>query len=232
MKKVIMLFAAVLLVSGMAVASPSLLGTSGSILTPDDTVLPAAGFSANYSGISQNDSTPQFIGASIGLNDTLEIGLTRLDPDAASSDPSTILNFKYLAMPETDSRPSLVFGAVDITGAIDPDGNGGFYAVVGKNLTSFATDLTERPSQPLHAYLGYGSGIYDGVFAGLSWTLNPKIKLMGEYIKTLVIKDTVGANDMFNIGASFTINEVLSGNLALIDGEDLAFGISYNKAIQ
>ncbi len=232
MKRFIMLFVAVLLVSGMAVASPSLLGTSGSILTPDDTVLPAAGFSANYNGISQNDSTPQFIGASIGLNDTVEIGLTRVDPDVSGSDPSTIVNLKYLAMPETASRPSLVFGAVDMTGAIDPDGNGGFYAVIGKNLTAFATDITDKPSQPLHAYLGYGAGIYDGVFAGLTWTLSPKVKIMGEYIRQLDIEDVRSADSMFNAGMSLTINEVLSGNISLIDGEDLAYGISYHKAIQ
>jgi hypothetical protein len=231
--KLISLFVVVLaLVAGMAMAGPSLLGTSGSVLTPDDSILPAAGFSVNYSAISLDGQTPNIIGANVGVTGGLELGLARFNNDVSSNSINTIFNVKYQAMTETARRPSLMFGAVDLTGAIDPDGNGGFYALVGKNLTSLATGLTNHPSMPLHGYLGFGSGIYNGLFAGLSWQLSPNLKVMGEYINQLDIKGDLSEKSMFNAGASFTFNEVLSGNLALVDGSDFAYGISYCKTIE
>lgn len=230
--KLISLIAAVLLISGMAMASPSFLGTSGSIFTPDDTILPASGFSANYNGISLDSQTPSIIGASVGVNGGLEIGLARVDADVHSGDISTILNAKFLAMSETASRPSLVVGAVDMTGAISGNGDGSFYALVGKSLTSVATGLTGRPSIPLHGYLGFGSGMYDGMFAGLSWQLSPQLKLMGEYINNLDIKNALNTSSVFNVGAAFTFSDAITGDLALVNGNDLGFGLAYTKAIQ
>jgi hypothetical protein len=230
--KLISLFVVVLvLAAGMAMAGPSMLSTSGSVLTPDDSILPAAGFSVNYSGISLDGQTPNIIGANVGVTGGLELGLARFN-SSSSGDISTIFNAKYQAMTETARRPSLMFGAVDLTGAIDPEGNGGFYALVGKDLTSLATGLVHRPSMPLHGYLGFGSGIYNGLFAGLSWQLSPQLKVMGEYINQLDIAGTISKKSMFNAGASFTFNDALSGNLALIDGSDFAYGISYCKVIE
>lgn len=226
MTKLISLFVAVLvLAAGMAMAGPSLLSTSGSLLTPDDSVLPAAGFSANVSGVSLDGGTPIVIGANMGVDGGLEFGL-------ANFDSNLIFNVKFQAMTETASRPSLMFGAVDLTGAVDPAGNGGFYALIGKNLTPLATGLTQRPSAPLHGYLGFGSGIYNGLFGALSWQLSPNLKIMGEYVNQLDIKGAGTQKSLFNAGATYKFNKVLSGSLAFIDLSDLAYGVSYCKAIE
>lgn len=230
MTKLISLFIVVLaLVAGSAMAAPNLLGTSGTIFTPDDTVLPAAGFSANYDGISLDDQTPNIYGASVGTTGELEIGLTHVDADLSSGGRSTLLNAKYLVLSETAVRPSLVVGAVDMTGDIDPDGDGGFYALIGKSLTSAATDVTGRPSAPLHGYIGYGGGIYDGIFAGLSLQVTPNLRVMGEFIDRLDISDIEAKDSMVNFGASFSFTDELAGNAYLLDGDDFAYGISYVK---
>lgn len=192
------------LVSGIAMAAPSFLGTSGLILTPDDSVLGVSDFSAGYHDLDW----ATVIGVNVGVAQNLELGIARLDSDGADED--TMLNAKYRLLAETATAPSVVIGVVDSD----------FYGVVGKNLTPMATGITGEPVMPLRGFVGIGSGDYDGVFAGVDWAITQKAKIIAEYI---------AEDSVFNVGARLAITDSLTFDAAMIDGDDFAFGISYTK---
>ncbi len=211
---------------GSAVSAPSFLSTSGNILTPDDVLLPPGGFSANYHAIDIEDfdRTQTIIGANVGVTPSLELGIARVDFDDGNEE--TIINGKYLLMPETATRPSIVLGVVDFSGELDLDDDPGIYVLLGKNLTPMASDIAGEPSKPLRGVVGFGTGIFDGLFASLDWTLNPRLSLMAEFIDG----NFPGVTDSgFNVGVRFALTDQLRGDLALIDGNNFGFGISFTR---
>ena len=224
---VVLLVAA--MASGAAFAAPSFLGITGNILTPDDIVLSPGDFCANLHSFQNDHNSPLFIAAAVGATDGLELGIGHYDPDGPGDQTETFVNAKYAIKAETQSSPSVVIGATDLTGDLDPDDNPGFFILLGKNLTPVATDMTGEPSMPLRGTLGFGSGIYGGMFAALDWTLTPKVSLMAEYVANASIKGLFNEEQVVNIGARLAITNNLRADAALIDGKDFAFGISYTR---
>lgn len=216
------------LLSGMVCAAPSFLSTSGLILTPDDSLLSPGSFSASFHDF-ELASTATVIGANVGVTPNLELGVARFDSDAAGADPETMLSGKYLLLPETAVRPSVVIGVVDLNGQIDPGDDASAYIVAGKNLTSVASGLTGEPVEPVRAFVGVGSGIYGGMFAGVEWTLSPRAKIVAEFINEVNIKNALSEESVFNAGITFDLAEAIQGSLATINGDDFAFGLTYVK---
>ena len=219
---------AICLLSGMSSAAPSLLGTTGLIFVPTDINLRAGDFSANFHSVDL-DTNPTVLGVNIGVTESLEIGLARIDSDRPGEDIDTSLNGKYSILRETGARPGLTLGVVDAGGDLDPGGDPGFYVVLGKNLTPAATGITGEPVPPIRGYLGIGTGIYDGLFAAAEWSFSPKATLLVEFLDGLNIKNVVREDSVFNAGVRFAITGGVRGDVALINGEDLGFGISYTK---
>lgn len=232
MKKLIHLLiaaaAVTCLLSGIAAAAPSFLNTTGSILTPDDLLLGPGDFSASFHNFDFTDNVST-MGASIGVTNNLELGIARFDPDRAGADEETLLSGKYLLLAETATTPSVVIGVIDATGEIDPDDDSSYYVVLGKNLTPAATGLTGEPVPPIRGFVGIGGGIYNGIFAGLNWTISSRVKVMAEFINELNIKNAIVEDSVFNAGVRIALTNEIRGDLAMINGEDFAFGISYTK---
>jgi hypothetical protein len=218
-----------LLVSGMTFAAPSFLGTTGNIMTPDDLVLDPGDFAANFHSYDFNNDGANVIGANIGVAENLELGIARLDPEARGADNRTVISGKYRVLPETVTRPSVVIGVIDLGGELDPEDDPSFYVVIGKNLTPAATGITGEPVQPIKGFVGVGGGIYKGFFAGVSMAITPRVSVMGEYINEVTVKNLIDEDSVFNVGMRVALTDKLRGDIALIDGEDLAFGISYIK---
>jgi len=216
------------LLSGIAAAAPSFLNTTGSILTPDDLLLGPGDFSASFHNFDFTDNVST-MGASIGVTNNLELGIARFDPDRAGADEETLLSGKYLLLAETATTPSVVIGVIDATGEIDPDDDSSYYVVLGKNLTPAATGLTGEPVPPIRGFVGIGGGIYNGIFAGLNWTISSRVKVMAEFINELNIKNAIVEDSVFNAGVRIALTNEIRGDLAMINGEDFAFGISYTK---
>ncbi len=212
------------MISSAALAAPAYFGISGNILTPDDTILATGEFSANLHQLQLDDNSPLVIGASVGAAQNLELGFAYFDPDVENADSSTLINAKYSLLPETERMPSLAVGAVDLTGELDvADEDPSFFVVIGKNLTPVATDVYGEPSAPIRGMVGFGGGMYDGFFAALDWTLTPKVSAVAEYISG------DEGFDGFNAGVRLAITNNLRIDAALIDGEDMAFGISFTQ---
>lgn len=228
MQRLFLIAMAVAMISGAALAAPSYLGITGNILTPDDILLSPGDFSANLHSF-QGTNTPLVYAASLGATDGLEVGLGHFDPDVPGVGTETFVNVKYAVLSETQQMPSLVIGATDLTGELDPDGDAGFFIVFGKNLTPVATDIAGEPSAPIRGMLGYGTGIYNGLFASLDWTLTSRVSAMAEFISGANIREISADDSMFNVGVRLAITNEIRVDAALMDGQDLTFGISYTR---
>jgi hypothetical protein len=229
---IITLLAAIIavgLLSGMGLAMPSYLTTSGSILVPDDSVLATGSLSADLHVLNFDENTT-ILGANFGVAEGLEVGISRFDPEASDSDVKTVLSGKYMLQPETAGMPSIVIGVLDATGELESDGDPSFYAVIGKNLTPIATDLADMPVQPMRGFIGVGTGIYNGVFAGINWAFNSRASLLVEYSTSIDIVDTIDDDSVFDAGLRFQIADGLYGDVSLLNGKDMGFGISLTKA--
>ena len=227
-ERICILILASCILSGMAMAAPSFLGTTGLIFVPNDLHLQAGDFSANFHALSL-DNNPTVLGVNVGVTESLEVGLARVNPDNPGRDADTSLNAKYGIFEETASRPSLLLGVVDAGGDLDTNGDPGFYVVLGKNLTPAATAISGEPVPPIRGYLGIGTGIYDGLFAAAEWSFSPKATVMLEFLDGVSIKNIATEDSLFNAGIRFAIAGGVRGDIALINGEDLGFGISYTK---
>lgn len=232
MKKGILAFVAVVAVvclfSGMAMAAPSFLGASGNILTPNDQVLGVGDFNANINSLQLSDPVT-IIGASVGLTDNLELGIGNYNPSRGGASDETFFNVKYSVLKETNARPSLTVGLMDATGNLDVNGDPGFFAVVGKNLTRVGSDLTGEPIGVLRGYVGIGGGMYNGVFVAADYSLSPKVQVVGEFINELQMKSGINEKSVFNAAIKVKVTDTISADLALLNGDDLGFGITYTK---
>lgn len=213
--------------AGVSVAAPAFIGTTGTILTPSDVVLSAGDFGANYHIIEFTDHVT-LLGASIGVTENLEIGVAAWNPDG-TAETDTLINGKYRLLAETAATPSIVAGAVDVTGDLDPDDDPSLYVVAGKDLSKLLGPAAGAVG-PLRVYVGVGGGIYNGVFGGLNWTISPRVQLMGEYINKLNIAGVANEESVFNFGLRLGITDSLRGDISLIDGDDLGFGLSYTRS--
>ena len=227
-ERICVLILATCLLSGMALAAPSFLGTTGLVFVPNDLYLKAGDFSANFHTLDLT-TNPTVLGVNLGVTENLEIGLARVDSDVPGDDIDTSLNAKYGIVGETIARPSLTIGVVDAGGDLDPEGEPGFYVVLGKNLTPGATGISGEPAPPIRGYLGLGTGIYNGLFAAAEWTFSSRGTLLVEFIDGLNIKNVLSDESVFNADLRFAIAGGVRGDVALINGEDVGFGISYTK---
>lgn len=219
---------AVLLVLALSVsvsAAPNIFGISGLLEMPDDTVVAPGGVSLGYHGVLDvGGDNLNFFTGTVGLTTGLEVGIGYGfgESDSRSfdgDDNGFLINAKYRLLAETATRPSFTIGVVDLLEQITDDP--GFFLVIGKTLTGTAEDITKAESKPLRGFIGFGSGVYEGLLAGLAWTLDPKFQVGVEYIGEGL------ENGDFNGYVRYALSRELRLDAGLIDFEDFTFGISY-----
>jgi len=205
-------------------ASSFMGGQSGDILTPDGLVTPQGSWDLSYHQFTNllGDADLTTFGATYGVVENLEIGVSFL----SNGDTETALNAKFRLMPETAQKPGILIGVFDVGSTFGNDAS--LYLVISKNITSTASDIAGEPSKPLRLNVGFGSGLYDGIFLGLDWTLQPQLSLMAEFSS-----GQIGDNDsFFNAGLRYAISDAFRLDVATIDFEDIAFGASYRFDMQ
>jgi hypothetical protein len=204
-------------------AAPSILGTSGNIITPDDMILAPGAVDLTYHGITDfgdSNTSINFFGGNVGLFPNLEAGAV------VKTDGSTdlLINAKYRLLAETSTRPAVTVGGIDIGSQMTDDP--GLYVLFSKSLTAAAEEVAGRPSAPLRGHLGIGSGAVRTIFGALDWTLQPKLSLMAEFISDSQLKGSDGGS-LFNVGARYAVTSNIRLDAAAVNLDDLAFGISY-----
>ncbi|HEY3298433.1 MAG TPA: hypothetical protein VGK34_07250 [Armatimonadota bacterium] len=196
-------------------------GMSGNIFTPDDVIEPTRDWEISYHNALNllGDDDLQATGIQYGLFSNLEVGVSFI----ADGGTNTAFNAKYRLVPETSSVPNVTVGVFDLLADSTRDTNA--FILVSKNITPFATRVTDTPSKPLRAELGFGTGIYKSVFAALNWTYSPKWSAMAEYVPG----DIGDRGSTVNLGVRYAATNSVRVDAAVIDFHDFAFGASFRS---
>jgi hypothetical protein len=180
------------------------LGANGLLLAP--------------SAYAQGDRTVQpffygqenFIGGGAigGFGDRFEVGLGIIDFDGG--DTEFAFNAKYQFLTETDSRPAIAAGVIDLFDQFDVDPS--WYVVASKYFTR--SEIEQRFA--LKGHVGFGGGVYDEeIFAGGEFFFNQNLSAVAEFV-----------NSDFNVGVRYTYRG-WAFSLALFDVEDFGGGLTY-----
>ncbi len=204
-------------------AALNIYGESGLIEVPDDATIAPGNVAVAYHGVynvgsSTEDYSIFSFGVGIMPNLSASVALWN-DGDSATS-----INAKYRISPETVTRPSITVGVMDIFGDLTDD-NPALYVVIGKNLTTKAESVVGRASKPLRGYLGYGSGMLEGLFVGLEWSMTPQPSAKVEWISS---DKGYRGDSHFNAGASYEFSKGLRADVGFIDLRDVTVGVSYS----
>lgn len=198
----LVLLAAMVLAAGTAAnAAANIYGVSGLIETPDDSIVAPKTLELTGHYISDLDSTganQKTFGGAFGIMSRFEVSAVGIDPDIIGLDTKVIINAKYKIIDEALERPSITVGVVDLGKNLEDYNSdidkASVFVVFGKNISPVAEGFSGMVSKPVRGTLGFGTGIYKGVFAGLSWSLAPKIDVLAEYLSEGIRqKSTVNA---------------------------------------
>ncbi|MBP6963134.1 MAG: hypothetical protein KBC96_01890 [Armatimonadetes bacterium] len=203
---------AILVSSSAAAAAPSLLGYSGLVTIPTTDSLEKGQYSAAMFVVDLESGPDSNVYAlNLGVSDGTEVGFARIRPDGGVGE--TILNAKHAFRAETQAHPAVATGIIDLTGEIDTTA----YVVMSKAISWKNTTKHGEITAP-RVHIGAGGGMIDGIFGGLSAVLGERLVLMAEYDST-----------DFNFGARLLITDELKVHGAILDGDDLALGVSFAK---
>jgi hypothetical protein len=194
-------------------ASPSLLGPTGLLKIPTADVLGIPEFSVGVTGMAADEPGNQtIVYGTIGLLPNLELGVARYDFEHAEAE--TTLNGKLRLLGPLPGKVTVAVGMDDITDQLDRSP----YVVVSHTLgAGVITRLGQVTSPQIH--VGIGGGRLDGLFAGISTTVEGRVALMADY----------DGND-FNFGARVPVAPHLDGTVAALDGlQDVAVGLSLSS---
>ncbi len=186
----LVLLAALLLGAGTAAnAAANVYGVSGLIETPDDSIVAprTVELTGHYiADLDPADADWMTFGAAFGILPRLEISAVGVDPDVPGLDTEVIINAKFKVMDEGIERPSITVGVVDLANNLEEHNrdidNASAFVVFGKNISPVAEGVSGMVSKPVRGTLGFGTGVYKGVFAGLNWSLAPRLDVMAEYL--------------------------------------------------
>ena len=192
--------------SSQVAATPAYFGYTGLMLTPTADTLKTSGFDFGAVFLNNDNNNTTFLSANIGLLESLEVGAALISPE--HGDSQGIINAKFGLMKETMATPALAIGVSDLTDRFDSTP----YIVASKAL-----GLKGESVWAPRLHVGVGGGHLDGLFAGLSATVNDQMQLMVEY-------DT----DDVNFGLQYAATDNLRLHAGLLGGDNLGLGMSYN----
>ncbi len=215
--------------AGSVYAATSVYGTSGLIETPNDSIVGTKSIELTYKRIfdlkvkgSSEGFDINAYGGAIGILPNLEVSAIGLDPEHGKTE--ALINAKYKVLAESETRPSVTVGVVDISKRMDHvSDDPSAFIVIGKNISPMAEGFSGRVSQPIKGTVGFGTGLYKGIFAGLDMSLAPKLNVGVEYLRK-GIRNRSTANGMVR----FTPIEALSIDAGLIGFKDFYAGASFN----
>ena len=194
------------LASSQVAAAPAYFGYTGLMLTPTADTLKTGGVGLGATFLSDEHNNTAFWSANFGLLSNLEVGGAVVSPE--HGDSNGIINAKFGLLKETVATPALSIGMSDLADQLDSTP----YVVASKSLP-LAGDNLWAP----RFHLGVGGGRLNGIFGGVSATLNDRMQLMAEY-------DT----NNVNFGVQFAAGQGLRLHADLIGGDSLGLGMSYN----
>jgi len=174
---------------GPACGAASMYGLSGLVETPDDSVAATNSVALSGSYIPDFDDSSANLstyGGAFGIIPNLEVGGVAIDDSTTGVETQAVISAKFKIAPETLDSPSIAVGVVDLTNRLDKINpqidDPSYFVVVGKNISDVAEGFSGMVSKPLRGTLGIGTGLYKGIFAGLTWYVAPKFDVAVEYL--------------------------------------------------
>lgn len=196
-----------------ATAAQSFFGYTGLILTPTTDTQPQGGYALGaYLLNPEHGSTSMVYAGTYGLAQGLEIGYNQLKTEHQNG--MDYFNAKYRFAPATS--PDIAF-AIGVLGVANNE-TASPYLVASKTV-SVADEASFGEINALQVNVGVGGGNLDGIFGGVSAVLGKRLTLMIEH-------DT---ND-FNYGARLALSNEFRLHGAIIAGNDVGLGLSWNKS--
>jgi len=194
-------------------AAPSLLGPTGLVLIPTAETLGMTGFNVGASGIRVDDGPDQSaLYGNVGLQPGLEVGFIREKSEGSGAE--TLLNAKARLFKPPLGRISVAAGMMDITDQTDRTP----YLVLSHTLGAGVLTSVGPVTLP-QLHIGVGGGMIDGLFAGVSTTVNQRVGVMAEY-----------DGDHVNLGARMPLTLKVDATVATLDGlKNLAGGLSFSS---
>lgn len=209
-----------------ASAGSNIYGVGGLIETPGDSLVPLGGVSITGHYISEffdSDDNVFAFGGAVGITPRLEVSAVGLDSDAPGVDTSALISGKFRIFSESIERPSVTVGIVDIADELEDLNseidNPSFFVVFAKNLMPDVGGLGGIVARPLRGSLGFGTGLYKGVFAGLNWSAAPRVDVLAEYLS-----NGLRQKSTFNAALRFTPVRTISVQGGTIGFEDFYVG--------
>jgi hypothetical protein len=212
----------------LAAAAPSYVGSSGLVITPDDRTLGQNDFSLAWHHVER-----QVFGGAEDLNIyTLNYGVTakgEIGGSYVTNDQDRwVLNGKYRLLDERAGSPAVTVGVADLFNELD-DGVGA-YALLTKTLTGFGVPEGGEPEVgPFRVHLGLGTGFYSSIFAGADWAPIPKLTVLAEYAPKGPL---TGRDAVVNLGARYALTDNVRADVALLDFDNVGFGLSYTRGLR
>jgi hypothetical protein len=210
-----------------ALAAPNFLGQSGNLVTPDDLTVPRGEFSVGYHYMDKEifggGDSLNILSATYGFTPKFEANLAYV----SNGGDGLVLNGKYQIVPERGNSPSISVGIVDLFDELDNDP--GLFFLVGKNLTAASGDVSEETGgRLLRGYLGFGTGTYEGLIAGLRFIATPQLALLAEFAPEGPL---TGRDDSFNLGVRYAANSQIRLDAGLFDFDNFGVGISFSTGV-
>ncbi len=150
--------------------------------------------------------------ANAGLLPRLEIGVAREDFEEGEAE--TLVNAKLGLLHPIPGKISLAVGMIDITDQIDRSA----YAVLSHTLGAGLLMRRGTVTSP-RLHVGIGGGRFDGLFGGLSATVDGRVQVLAEY-----------DGDDVNLAATWPVATNLTGTVAVLNGlDDLGAGLALSS---
>ncbi len=182
-------------------ASTTYAGETGLLLAPSADTLGVNSLAITYGHLR----LVNIVSVGVGLAPNLEIGVGSAGLEhGASAYP--LLKLRLVG--ESRDMPAVAVGLEDQA----------LYVAASKRLAA----------RGARAHVGFGSGRFDGLFAGVDLVLNP-VSISGGnasgFPVTTLMGEYVGGD--FNVGARFDIARGLAVNVGLLDMSSLSAGVSF-----
>ncbi|UCC68213.1 MAG: hypothetical protein JSV79_14080 [Armatimonadota bacterium] len=194
-------------------AGPSLVGPSGLVTIPTAEVLGMTEWNAGISELWIEDGeNVSVVYANVGLMPRMEVGASREDFEAGEAE--TLVNAKLGLIRNVPGEVSLAVGMVDVTDQVDRTA----YAVLSHTLGAGLMMRRGKVTSP-QLHVGIGGGRFDGLFGGVSATLDGRMQVMAEY-----------DGDDVNLAAIWPVAMNLTGTVAVLNGlDDLGVGLALSS---
>ncbi|MGE5572211.1 MAG: YjbH domain-containing protein [Bacteroidota bacterium] len=182
-------------------ASTTYTGETGLLLVPSADTLGTNSLAITYGHLR----LVNIVSVGVGLTPNFEIGVGSAGFDEGAS-AYPLLKLRLVG--ESREMPAVAVGLEDEA----------LYVAASKRLSA----------RGARAHVGFGSGRFDGLFAGVDLVLNPVSVSSGGvsgFPVTTLMGEYVGGG--FNVGARFDIARGLAVNLGILDMHSLSAGVSF-----